>query len=79
MEVALGVLRWPPGTFWEATYLELSCAYAGHAKARGLGAWRPASGRVGAPWRPGEVERLRQQMAELKRRFPDGPRGGRAR
>ena len=72
MEVALGALGWPPESFWQASYAELTAAYVGHCKAKGLGPYAQAPGRFSGA----EVRRLTAEMAVLKGRFPDGAANG---
>ncbi len=59
METALGLLGWPPETFWRATPGELVAAYEGFLSAHGLKARAPLT---------------REEFEALKRRFPDRER-----
>ena len=55
---ALGVLGWPPESFWHATPAEFWLAVAG---------WRRANGLAGT------AEPMRgDELARLRARFPDG-------
>ena len=61
MEIATGVLGWPPAVFWAATPPELRAAFAGWRRVNCL---RKDDGALSDD----EVARL----DAMKRRFPDG-------
>jgi hypothetical protein len=69
MEFALGVLKWTPDRFWASTFYEVSCAYVGHNKSAGTGRWarRPDG------WTEDEISAHLEEIADMKRRFPDEP------
>lgn len=73
MEVALGVLGWRPATFWDATYLEFSSAYAGFCRFHRIGPFERGSAQVGGRWTSKDVSEIKAFTAEMKERFPDGP------
>jgi hypothetical protein len=61
MTFALGSLGWKPDDFWNATFYEMSCAYAGYCKENGVG--------MDAPW----TDEDQANFEDMKRRFPDTP------
>lgn len=71
MEFALGVLHWTPDDFWNSTFLEISCAYIGHARSNGLGPWQIHPN----GWSGVMIEQHKQEIEELKKQFPDMPPG----
>lgn len=63
------MLGWTPGTFWGATFYELSCAYVGYCRANGQGRWKVRDGGLSDV----EADELMAFTAEMKAKYPDGP------
>jgi len=64
MRHGFGVLRWPPGEFWEATPIELYRGIEGWQECHGVGPYSASSSK----WlKEDEVERLHM----LEEQFPD--------